>query len=158
MSSTRVLRRYESHASYQVLASRIPRGADSCRVPVGLRRFRRFPTIEHDARSGRSLGLAGVQHKAPAAHAFVIHHLRITENTGSRGWREPGGLSVVKQERNVLKGCLSHVRGLMGSRPLLRIGGEIGLPALGTRGVRFSPGSWFAISASSMFTDTLSVV
>ena len=130
MSSTRVLRRYESHASYQVLASRIPRGADSCRGPVGLRRFRRFPTIEHDAQSGRSLlkgsrGLAGVQHKAPAAHAFVIHDLRITENTGSRGWREPGGLCVVKQERNVLKGCLSHVRGLMGSRPLLRIGGEI---------------------------------
>lgn len=80
------------------------------------------------------------------AHAFVIHDLRITENTGSRGWREPAGLSVVKQERNVVKGCLSHVRGLLGSRPLLRIGGEIGLSTLGTRGVGFSPGSWFAIS------------
>jgi len=102
MSSTRVLRRYESPASYQVLASRIPRGADSCRGPVGLRRFRRFPTIEHDAQSGRSLlkgsrGLTGLQ------HAFVIHDLRITENTGSRGWREPSGLSEVKQKRNVLE-------------------------------------------------------
>ena len=117
MSSTRALRPYESHASYQVLASRILRGADSCRGPVGLRRFRRFPSIEHDAQSGRSLlkasrGLAGLQHKAPAAHAFVIHDLRITENTGSRGWREPAGLSVVKQERNVVEGCLSMFEAL----------------------------------------------
>jgi hypothetical protein len=91
--------------------------------------------IEHDVQSGCGLlkgsrGLAGVQHKAPAAQAFVIHELRMKENTGSRGWREPAGLSVVKQERNVVKGCL-------GSRPLLRISGEIGLSTLGTGGVWF---------------------
>jgi hypothetical protein len=108
--------------------------------------FGDFRTIEQDAQSGCGLlkgsrGLPGVQHKAEAAHAFIIHDLGITENTGSRGRREPARLSIVKQERNVVKGCPSDVRGLMGSRPLLRIGGEIGLSTLGARGVGFSPGS-----------------
>ena len=103
MSSTRVLRRYESHASYQVLASRIPRGADSCRGPVGLRRFPRFPTVEHDAQSGRSLlkgsrGLAGVQ------HAFVIHDLRIPRKhrmarMARTGWAERSETGAKRSER-----------------------------------------------------------